>query len=160
MTKEELITEIRMAFKGVELEDGIGLWEAQGIDDYADEKTIIELRGKDERKNWSNIPYRELAICESSVAFFDAKGMRFCLPQFLILDIIEEDLFKEEEINSPDIVFILGHELDGEYQKNRFSLFDIRQIQCVVEYLAYKLQQNNPDAELDSTIQKWKQKLK
>ena len=87
MTKEKLKTKIRTAFKAVELEDGIGLWEAQGVDDYADKKTILKLREKDERKNWNNISYKELAICESSLSFFDAKGMRFYLPQFLIFDI-------------------------------------------------------------------------
>ena len=51
MTKEELIKEIYDAFKGVRLEDGIGLWEAQGLDDYADPKTMAELRKKDERNN-------------------------------------------------------------------------------------------------------------
>lgn len=159
MTKEELITKIRTAFKGVELEDGIGLWEAQGVDDYADRKTILELREKDERKNWNNIPYKELAICESSISFFDAKGMRFCLPQFLIFDILEEQLFEEEGINSPEIVFMLGHKLNEEYQEKRFSLFDNRQIQCIVEYLEYKLEQNPTDKELVPIIQKWKQKL-
>lgn len=72
MTKEQLITKIRTAFKDVELEDGIGLWEAQGVDDYADRKTILELREKDERKDWNNIRYKELAICESSISFLDA----------------------------------------------------------------------------------------
>ena len=47
MTKEELIIEIRTAFNNVKLEDGVGLWEGQGIDDYADSKTMAELKRKD-----------------------------------------------------------------------------------------------------------------
>ena len=32
MCKEELLEKIQLAFKGVQLGDGIGLWEAQGLD--------------------------------------------------------------------------------------------------------------------------------
>ncbi|MBB4807918.1 hypothetical protein HNP38_003234 [Chryseobacterium defluvii] len=44
MTKKEIIQEITLAFKNVKLEDGVGLWEAQGIDAYADAQTIKKLR--------------------------------------------------------------------------------------------------------------------
>ena len=53
MTKDELITEIRTAFKNIKLEEGVGLWEGQGIDDYADSETILKLRKRDERNNWN-----------------------------------------------------------------------------------------------------------
>ena len=77
---EDLIRKIQLAFKCVQLEDGIGIWEAQGLDDYANEEKIAKLKAKDERLNWQNLLYKDLAYCESSLSFFDAKGMRFCLP--------------------------------------------------------------------------------
>jgi len=159
MTKEELIAKIRNAFEYVKLEDGVGLWEGQGIDDYADKKTIIELRNKDERNNWDNIPYKDLVYCQSSLSFFDAKGMRFCLPKFLIFDLLEEELC-EKEGNPPDVTFTLGHKLNEEHQKNRFSLFDNKQIECIIDYLEYKLPKNYTDSELNRIIYEWKQKLK
>lgn len=180
MTKEALITEIRTAFKDVRLEDGIGIWEGQGIDDYADEKTILELRKKDERVNWDKLPYKDLAICASSLSFFDAKGMRFCLPQFLIFDLLDEQIRKEQGIYSPDVLFTLGYKLNEEYQKNRFSLFNNEQIQSVIHYLEYKLENviqrykdhstNNEDStatldsnydyiEINRILNEWKQKL-
>jgi hypothetical protein len=180
MTKEELITEIRTAFKNVNLEDGVGLWEGQGIDDYADSETIMNLRKKDERNNWDNIPYEDLVICRSSLSFFDAKGMRFCLPKFLIFDILTDEIFKEKGLISPDVSFTLSYKLNEEYQKNRFSLLNSKQVEVVIHFLEYKLTEivakykaystndsstmdtvfsDNEYIELDSAINEWRQKL-
>ena len=180
MTKEELIQKIRIAFKDVELEDGIGLWEAQGLDDYADAKIISELRAKDERNNWDDIPYKDISYCQSSLSFFDAIGMRFCLPKFLMFDILGEKLYQEQGISAPDVTFTLSYNPNDEYQKIRFSLFNSQQIECVIDFLEYKLQKfvreykqystnsNSPTLdiysdfdyiELSNTITDWKQKL-
>ena len=160
MKKKELINKIRDAFKDVKLEDGIGLWEAQGVDEYANEKRMLEFREKDERNNWDAIPYKDLQYCQSSLSFFDAKGMRFCLPKYLIFDLLTDKFYEKEGLVPPDIVFILGHKLEEEYQKARFSLLDNPQIQCVINYLKYKLLESYDDFELNNTIVKWEQKLK
>lgn len=137
MKKEELIGEIKSAFKNVKLEDGIGLWEAQGLDDYADSKTILELRKKDETEDWSAISFKDISFCASSLSFFDAKGMKFCLPKFLMLDILEPNEHDDQESYPVDVLFTLG--LNGKYQIQRFSLFNNRQKECVICYLKYKL---------------------
>lgn len=139
MTKEELIKKIQNAFKDVKLEDGIGLWEGQGVDEYADNKKMVELRNKDERNDWNNILYKDMVLCESSLSFFDAKGMRFCLPKFLMFDLLSDEIFEKENINAPDVLFTLGYKLNHEYQKKRFSLFNKEQIQCIISYLEYIL---------------------
>ncbi|MBA3700450.1 MAG: hypothetical protein H0W78_16510 [Planctomycetes bacterium] len=87
MTKDELCQAIRRAFAGVELGDGIGLWEAQAIDDYDDATTRQEKRRSDERHDWSRITPEALNYAESSLSFFDAAGMRFHLPAFLIAEL-------------------------------------------------------------------------
>jgi hypothetical protein len=69
MTKSELIQQINDVFKDVRLENGVGLWQAQGIDDYADDNTMKKLREKDEKNNWQNLPYKDLAYCNSSLSF-------------------------------------------------------------------------------------------
>lgn len=139
MTKPELIINIKKAFQSVKLEDGTGLWEAIGIDDYADSKTLEQLRKKDERNLWENIPYKDLVECQSSLSFFDAKGMRFWLPQFLIFDLLADEIYEEQGINAPDALFTLSHKLNEDYQKNRFSLFDTEQIESIIYFLEYKL---------------------
>jgi len=141
MDKDILINEIRTIFDGIVLEDGIGLWEAQGLDDYADEETLLKLKQKDERINWDNLSYKDLAYCASSLSFFDAKGMLFHLPKFLIFDILEDKILKNDGYCVPDIVFTLSHELDGEYQQSRFSLFNYQQIICIIHFLEYKLEE-------------------
>lgn len=82
MTTEELIKEIKTAFENVTLQDGIGLWEAQGLDNYANNATLLKLKKQDEREDWNALSYEDLVECDSSLSFFDAKGMRFCLPNF------------------------------------------------------------------------------
>jgi len=138
-SRAELVQKIQTAFNSVKLEDGIGLWEAEGLDNYADEETMIQLRAKDERMNWENLSYQELAKCESALAFFDAKGMRFCLPKFLIFDLLETEILQEQNLPSPEVVFTLTHDLHSEYQLSRFSLFNSNQIECIIEFLNYKL---------------------
>jgi ribosomal protein S18 acetylase RimI-like enzyme len=139
MTKQNLITNIKNAFQFVQLEDGIGLWEAQGIDDYADSKTLAQLRKKDERINWENIPFKDLVDCQSSLSFFDAKGMRFCLPRFLIFELLSAEIYEAQNINAPDVLFTLSYKLNEDYQKSRFSLFNKQQIESIIYFLEYKL---------------------
>jgi hypothetical protein len=180
MTKEELVQQIKSAFEHVKLEDGIGLWEAQGIDDYADLATITALRNKDERNDWQKIPVQDLIACASSLSFFDGKGMRFCLPQFLLFDLDAKEIYRNQDNYSPDVIFTLGYNLHEEYQKNRFSLFNQPQIQAIIYYLDYKLieyaaikkqfvENDEPNAdsiyvdyeylELKRTMQEWEKKM-
>jgi hypothetical protein len=176
MTKKELIAIITTAFENVKLEDGIGLWEGQGIDDYADLEKIMELKKKDERDDWNNIPYQDLIDCSSSLSFLDAKGMRFCLPKFMMFDLLADEISEDGNNYSPDITFTLGYELDGDYQKTRFSLFNPKQIQAVIHFLDYNLKDfvtkhqtrsenkdsvytNDEYLELKRTLEEWKQKL-
>jgi hypothetical protein len=84
---EELCNMIREAFAGVKLGDGIGLQEAQGIDDYEDAATRARYRADDEKDDWSRISADALNHCNTSLSFFDAEGMRFHLPAYLIADL-------------------------------------------------------------------------
>jgi hypothetical protein len=180
MTKKTLLQHIQTAFENVKLEDGVGIWEGQGIDDYADTKKMAELRAKDEREHWQNIPYQDLVTCSSSLSFFDAKGMKFCLPQLLVFDLLADGIFDGTTNHSPDVVFTLGHKLEEPYQKSRFDLFDKPQIQVIIYFLEYKIAEmmvlhqkysvntdtdkNNsyPNAEymeLHRTLKAWQRKL-
>ena len=85
--REQATQAIRDAFNGVILENGVGLFEGQGLDDYASEDECRELRSKDELSDWANIPVSRLNECYSSLSFFDAAGMRFHLPAFLLAEL-------------------------------------------------------------------------
>jgi hypothetical protein len=132
MTKQELVDEIHLAFRDVKLEDGIGLWEGQGLDDYADKKTILKLREKDEKENWDKIPFEDLERCESSLCFFDAKGMRFHLPRFMIYELTKPD--------ACDIHwgYCLENGVSGdEYSVKQFSLLSRPQIACIAHFIEF-----------------------
>lgn len=74
---QKLIERIQKAFAGVRLGNGVGLWQAQGLDDYASEEKCAEYRANDEKDDWRRISVNDLCQCNSSLCFFDAEGMRF-----------------------------------------------------------------------------------
>jgi hypothetical protein len=84
--RSRVIEQIRAAFSGVRLENGIGLMEGRGIDDHEDASTCAKYRTTDEKEDWQKIPVAQLIRCHSSLSFFDPKGMRFHLPAFLIAE--------------------------------------------------------------------------
>jgi hypothetical protein len=77
----DLCAQIGSAFAGVTLGNGVGLSEALALDDYADEAICAACRARDEKNDWSKIPYEEL---HDSLAFFDSEGMRFHLPAYMV----------------------------------------------------------------------------
>lgn len=81
MEKEKLIEEIKIAFKGVKLEDGIGLKAGNAIDNYATREEFENAQKQDEKENWENISFEDIHNYESAFSFTDAKGMRFLMPQ-------------------------------------------------------------------------------
>lgn len=85
--------QIKEAFAGVRLGNGIGLEEAQAIDDYADPETRAARRLKDEKDDWHLLTAEALNRCHSSLSFFDAEGMRFHLPAFLCAELRGEFRF-------------------------------------------------------------------
>lgn len=161
MNKEALIHKIYEAFRDVKLENGVGLWEAQGHDDRLSAEKCAELREKDEKEDWKKIPIMDLYKCSSSLSFFDAEGLRFHLPIFLLLDLDhfekeEDELHSEGLVVScsvPDIVFhlLLGlRYVDPknsvergirEHYNERFSLLTNPQIECMVEFLRIRMKE-------------------
>ena len=84
---EGLCERIRTAFNGAKLGNGIGLWQAQGLDDYETPEVCAEYRLKDEAEDWSRISDDTLQRCNSSPSFLDAKGFRFYMPAFMLSEL-------------------------------------------------------------------------
>lgn len=143
---KDIQMQIETAFANVRLGDGIGLWEAQGIDDY---KSLAErgaLREKDEKSNWSNISAQDLNDCHSSLGFFDAQGMRFHLPAFLITDLQGKYRFN-----------LAGRLCKMNDELHQFHLLNKAQREVVKAYLNWAA--SDPDDELQrdsifTTLQK------
>lgn len=78
---------VRAAFAGVTLGGGVGLSEAQALDDYASNEVRATCRAGDEKNDWAAIPPGDLNRHSGSPAFLDAEGMRFHLPAYMIADL-------------------------------------------------------------------------
>jgi hypothetical protein len=121
--------QIKAAFAGVTLGDGLGLYEANAIDDYQTKESQAEFREKDEKDDWLKLTSEAINDGYSSLTFFDAQGMRFHLPAFMLLDLEKEYKF--------DLVYPLKEKAD--YRKEQFDLLNRAQKDAVITYLEYKL---------------------
>ncbi|MFZ6643494.1 DUF6714 family protein [Undibacterium sp. TC4M20W] len=119
---------IHLAFADVQLGDGTGLHEAQGLDDYEDAQTCAAYREKDEKTDWRRISLEDMNLCCSSLSFFDAAGMRFHLPAFMQGDL-------DYQVNY-DLIYHLTQSVSME---DKFALLDDAQRAVVVAYLNLRL---------------------
>ena len=132
LSTEDLLAEIRRVFHGVALGTGRGLWEAQAFDDYADKDDQGAARKQDEKLDWSAIVPSTLARCHDSLCFFDADGMRFHLPAFLVAEI--------DGALDMSPIFSLTHCSD--YTKSQFASLNDNQRRCVIHFLKWCLPQD------------------
>ncbi|HLW63825.1 MAG TPA: DUF6714 family protein [Gemmataceae bacterium] len=124
--KDRVLGLVRKAFQGVTLGEGVGLRQGQGLDDYASERTLASYRAQDEKHDWSAIPVADLDRCSSSPSFFDADGMRFHLPAYLVAEL-------EGSLQSADLLFHLVYMADG--AASRFDTLSATQREAVREFL-------------------------
>lgn len=131
-TKDQIIEKIETAFSDVKLGDGIGLFEAQALDHYESEDVQKMQREKDEKIDWRSITHEDLQGCHSSLSFFDANGMRFHLPAYIVESI-------KGEVDDP--IFHLTH-LDG-YAESKLATLTKLQKNAVIEYLTWCLTEDD-----------------
>lgn len=138
MTKAELITSIYAAFKDVHLEDGIGLYEADCLDEYRapTDPVYISWKLRDERESWEKILHLFLndtnneRVNSSNFFFMDAKGKRFHLPCYLL-----QDLDEKHKGNNPlitDLTYNIKSLSDCE-------ILDSKQKQTLLDFFDHKL---------------------
>ena len=132
---QQVCQAIETAFFGVTLGSGVGLTEARGLDDYADDATLATYRSNDEKDDWHLIPVEALNGCNSSLCFFDAEGMRFHLPAYLLAGLLGDDDF--------GITFCLTHPSD--HRLSQFVLLSPGQRAAVRAFLLHIL--DDPDQE-------------
>ena len=132
-----LISKITEAFKNVRLEDGIGLSEADAIDSYSNLQHRAACRKNDEKDNWNAIPSELLNNYYCSLNFFDASGMRFHLPAFMLSEIKREYKF--------GMSFPLTNLSD--YSRSQFALLSANQREAVKLFLTYLLEDPNYEFE-------------
>lgn len=81
------VQHIHDAFDDVKLGNGVGIHEANGLDDYAGECELARLRNLDERDDWRKLDTEFLEQYHSTPSFFDPRGFVFHLPAFLLAEL-------------------------------------------------------------------------
>lgn len=132
MHKTSIEKEISSAFAGVSLGNGIGLWQAQAIDDYETAEVQTDYRQKNEKEDWRLLKPDDLQRCHSSLSFFDADGMRFHIPAFLIGSL-------HKEVDEP--IFHLT-QLDH-YSLSKWTTLSNLQRKSIVLYLQWCLKDDH-----------------
>ena len=89
----DTVQKIHNAFDDVTLGDGIGIHEANGLDDYADDLELSRLRKLDERNDWRKLDAGLLNRYYSTPSFFDPRGFVFHLPAFLLAELDDKHEF-------------------------------------------------------------------
>ncbi|MGF2687293.1 DUF6714 family protein [Marinobacter sp. DUT-3] len=128
-TQDQIIEMVKDAFCGVELGNGIGLLQAQAIDNREPDEVQTKWRKKDEKFHWESISHELLEGCHSSLSFFDAEGMKFHLPAFIVASITGE-------VGDP--LFHLTFDL-GRHFHSKFATLSEGQKRAVSEYLTWCL---------------------
>lgn len=83
--RDRLIEAIALAFRDVQLEDGITLHEAIVLDDYGTIAEQQQARLLDTEQHWWEVSDRSIWDCPSALSFLDQKGFLFYLPAFMTL---------------------------------------------------------------------------
>jgi hypothetical protein len=81
---DQLITLIRSAFDGTQLEGGTTIHEADLEGCYLKEQDRLDARAKDSETEWSTVPDWKIERFPSVLSFFDVKGWRFYIPAYMI----------------------------------------------------------------------------
>ncbi|WP_407404116.1 DUF6714 family protein [Chryseobacterium sp.] len=150
------MNDIQNSFRDVALEDGIGIWEAEAIDNYLVGNEYELLKCKDERVDWNNITFDYTNQFEMTFAFWDAKGTTFILPKVLQLALMLEE---ENEDQIPDWQYIL----EGICQRKQQHLFNDKQKNTIQNFLNYQKQKSPKNdwdeydlLAFDYLIERWK----
>lgn len=118
---------ITATFLQVTLGQGVGLFEAQSIDDYETDSVRMAQRAKDEKEDWRRISSDHLNACHSSLSFFDTRGMRFHLPAFICCDLRGE--------------YRMGLDISlsglNDWSRSKFLLLSTQEKKAVASYLEF-----------------------
>jgi len=136
MNIETLLSEIESAFFEVGLEDGVGLYQAEAIDNYRPEQEIEIAKSKDRGafRSWKAIPSDLLEKHYSALCFVDSKGLRFLLPAYMTYTLQNYSHSSSASIDAAS--FALGSSpafVDADVD----SVFTKRQYKVIARFLKY-----------------------
>lgn len=128
MNRNNLITQIEEAFKNVSLNDGVGIYEAEAIDNYASEDIRKTERKKDVRNDWTYIIDDVIDQYYSVLSFMDDDGLRFVIPAYMRFAVRFYDTNASASIDA--IIHVLADSRQWDFLTNK-------QKQVVADFLSF-----------------------
>jgi hypothetical protein len=135
MDKEQLIQEIETAFEGVELKDGIGIYEADEMYVGSSPKLIQKGNNKDRMwwRSWTEIADKYIASYSSVMELMDSQGIKWALPAYMIYIINHH---KEGSLSVDTTIYTLE---EGAMGHDGLDLFTLEQKRVIALFLQYVL---------------------
>ena len=144
--RQSLEDAIRAAFKGIKLEKGISLSQAEVIDRYGKDREgrkvsnrqFDDLKFADERNDWTKLELSDLD--RNNIAHMDGEGLRFYLPA-LMLSVIND--YVPSSLRVIGTLSALDPRPMSKYHLDRYSFLDddqrlviARFIQCLPDLIS------------------------
>lgn len=123
-----LISLIEEEFETISLEDGIGIYEAEAIDNCLSKGEQSKARKKDIRNDWKLISDEVIDEHFSTLSFMDENGLRFTIPAFMRFSVVNFDMYASPSIDS------LIHNLNKEIV---WSFFSDKQRNVIANFLEF-----------------------
>jgi hypothetical protein len=135
MNRSSLIKEIEIAFQDVKLDNGIGIFEAEALDDYANDNEIKKQRAKDREfwSRWQDIPDEVISKYYSVLCFVDPEGLKYLLPAYMRFTLNQYDIDASASIDST--IFALDRGLES--FKDRPEILSQEQKAIIAKFLKY-----------------------
>jgi hypothetical protein len=130
---EAAIRRVEQAFESTRLDQGIGLREANAMDDYANYFERKVQRQHDEHTCWRKISIDSLNKYHVAWCYFDASGVLFHLPAYLIADL-------NGDLDQAFVDYLIGGQFDS---TGWIALLSDSQAQAIVGVL--KLVKHHPN---------------
>ena len=151
--RQQLLAAIEAAFHDVELGDGVSLHESVVIDKHGGPEDRRTARELDEKRDWRRLVVdSELARIGGfgGLNFYDAAGLRFHLPAYLSLAVIDFERYDAGE-TLEGLMHLLTDFCD--YNLSRFNVLDDAQRHCVRDVLLHLREEYELESvELDQAI--------
>jgi len=135
MDKEQLINEIEIAFKDVELKDGIGINEADRMEMGNRDVIIHKGRNLDRMwwKSWRDIEDKYMASYSSVMNYMDSQGIKWAIPAYMIYII---NHYKEGSFSVDSTIYVLE---EGALGTDKRDLYTDEQKRVIAKFLHYML---------------------
>lgn len=141
---DNLIDAIERAFANVKLDDGIGVFEAEALDDCVSDKLLARARAKDIGDDWRALSDDVISEHYSAMAFMDQKGLRYAIPAYMRFAV---RYWKTSNSASVDhVIYTLARDEDWDFLTEE-------QKQVIADFLRYMV------VEADEDVDTWQASL-